>query len=417
MRVALVNMKDTFLDHAGDRPYLGNLYLAGYMREHVPEAEIKIFDLNHDDPINIVDYLPDMVGIGFTTPHYSQVKETLEFLKSRMPIVHYVAGGAHPTAVNYREVLDMGFDQVVQGEGEEALRKILEGDNSPVLREPYIENIDSIPMPAWDMIDMDRYGMDWDGNRAMTLFSSRGCPMNCGYCSKDIWGRSFRGHSPDRIAQEMDHLYLKYNIGNFYFYDDTFTIDEDRIRGFLDKMRTRGNLYNWKIITRADRVNKDLLKDMYMGGCKEVSFGIEHADDESLMAINKGMTVQQNIDAVGWAKDVGITVKGFFMVGLPYDTPQKIRDTVQLAKDLNLEHALFSNMMPYPGTAMHTHPEKFGLRMLDKGYDKWLHYAGYNTKDWPTSVVDIGTMTPKEVEDMSVWAKEEWNKWKSQSAT
>ena len=414
MRVALVSPKDSFLDSAGDRPYLGNLYLAGYARKHT-DAEIGIFDLNHDTLYDVINFGPDVVGIGFTTPHYHGVVQIAKSLRSSLKdSARIIAGGAHPTAVDpYQLLKDKLFDQVVQGEGEIALTKIINGDRSPVLNEPYIRDIDTIPMPAWDLIDMSRYTMDWDGNKATTLFSSRGCTFCCSFCSKDIWGRTFRSHSPERVVDEMDFLFKNYGISNFYFYDDTFTIDRKRVYGMIDELQRRGRNYRWKIITRADTVQPELLHDMYVAGYKEVSYGIEHGDNDSLDRINKGMTVQQNVDAVRWAQEAGMKVKGFFIIGLPGDTPEKIKDTVQLAKDLNLDHALFSVMMPYPGTDMYLHPEKYGIK-LDPSiqYGDWLQYAGYNTANYPTTVMDIGTMPRKRVEKMAVWAKSEWERFK-----
>jgi len=414
MRAALVSPKDSFLDNAGDRPSLGLLYLASYGRKHNPNAGIKVYDLNHDNLDDVVEYNPDIVGLGFTTPHYGQALDITRRLREELPRARLIAGGPHPTATEPEQLYPF-FDAVVQGEGEEAFRKILNRDTSRHFKEPYIKNIDSIPMPAWDMVDMGRYKMDWDGNRAATLFSSRGCTFCCSFCSKDIWGRQFRVHTPKRIADEMDYLWRNYEIRHFYFYDDTFTTDKNRINGIVNEIidRRKDDIYRWKIITRADRVNPIMLHNMYIGGCREVSYGIEHADDESLRMINKGMTVQQNADAVKWAKEAGMKVKGFFIIGLPGDTPKKISDTVQLAKDLNLDHALFSVMMPYPGTEMYNNPEKYGIT-LDPSiqYGDWLQYAGYNTANYPTTVMDIGTMPREEVERMAVWAKKEWERFK-----
>lgn len=414
MRVALVNPKDTFLDNAGDRPYLGNLYLAGYVREHLPNTDMRIFDLNHDTLLEVLNYGPDVVGIGFTTPHYGQVNILVKCMRPSLKNgARIIAGGAHPTAVAPSELYKMGFDQVVQGEGENSFLRILNGNRDAILNSPQIENIDTIPMPAWDLVDMKRYTMDWDGRRAATLFSSRGCPYNCGFCSKDIWGRQYRAHSPERVVNEMDYLSEHYGINDFYFYDDTFTVDRKRVYGIIGLLKGRGRNYNWKIITRADTVQPGLLHDMYDAGCKEVSFGIEHGDNDSLRRINKGMTVQQNVDAVKWAKEAGMKVKGFFIIGLPGDTPQKIQQTLNLAKYMDLDHALFSVMMPYPGTDMYNNPEKYGIT-LDPSiqYGDWLQYAGYNTANYPTTVMDIHTMPRKRVEELAVWAKSEWERFK-----
>jgi len=329
---------------------------------------------------DVVRYAPDLVGLSFTTPHYAQAMNLAEYFRRTLnPTL--VAGGAHPTAVNPEELLGV-FDTVVQGEGEVAFSKILNGEEREVFKEPYVSDVDALPQPAWDMIDMERYNMDWDGNRATTLFSSRGCPYNCSFCSKDVWGRVLRQHSPKRVVDEMDYLFKNYGIGHFYFYDDTFTADKRRVRGIVDEIfdREAEDVYRWKIITRADTVDQELLHYMHDGGCREVSFGIEHADDDSLGILNKGMTVGDNVRAVTQAKNAGMKVKGFFIIGLPYDSPMKIVDTVNLAKDLDLDHALFSVMMPYPGTNMYRYPERYGIE-LDKSirYGDWLQYAGYNT--------------------------------------
>ncbi len=376
MRIALISPK--WNKKANDYPPLGMAYLAAVLERAGHEVAVFDFGLDPDLPLEesvrpVCAYGPQLVGITAMTSIYQSALETAILLKASLgrPIV---LGGPHATVYPERVLSESPvIDYVVRGEGEETLLALVQAldngsrDLSTIrgltyrLRgeivsnpdRPLIQDLDALPLPARHLFDLEHYGLRTpEGQPMFTLLSSRGCPYNCSYCFKGIVGRTYRQRSPANIIAEIKQVMEQYGARNFYFIDDLFTIDLRRLNLITDQMLAEKLDIRWQCLGRVDRVNAEILRKMYAAGCRRIHYGIESGNQEILGRISKGIHLEQVRKAVRWAKEAGLQVKGYFMLGLPGDTEETMRQTVDLAVELDLDEAMFSLTTPFPGTRL-----------------------------------------------------------------
>jgi len=375
MRIALVSPK--WNKKANDYPPLGLAYLAAVL-EH-DGHEVRVFDFGltpntalQDDVQQVVAFDPQVIGITSMTSVYQSALEMAILLKAHLgrPIV---IGGPHATVYPERVLTESPvIDYVVRGEGEETLLELvhaldghgpvntiaglthrLHGEVVSNPDRPLIADLDALPFPARHLFELRRYGLCTpEGLPMATVLSSRGCPYNCSYCFKGIVGRTYRQRSPENIIAEVRQLIEQYGIRNFYFIDDLFTVDVRRLNAITDQIIAEKLDIRWQCLGRVDRVNAEILRKMYAAGCRRIHYGIESGNQDILKRINKGIKLDQVRQAVRWAQQAGIQVKGYFMLGLPGDTEETMQQTVDLATELNLDEAMFSLTTPFPGTRL-----------------------------------------------------------------
>lgn len=376
MRIALISPK--WNKKANDYPPLGLAYLAAVLE--ADGHELRIFDLGlepngslADDVQRISAFDPQVIGITSMTNLYHSALETATLLKAQLgrPII---IGGPHATVYPERILRESPvIDFVVRGEGEETIRELvvaLDGNSRDLAKingisyrlrgevvstpdRPLIADLDALPFPARHLFDVRRYGLSTPSGRPMvTILSSRGCPYHCAYCFKGIMGRTYRQRSPGNIIAELRQVMDRYGVRDFYFVDDLFTIDARRLQAITDQLITEKLDIRWQCLARVDRVTAEMLQKMYAAGCRRIHFGIESGNQDILNRIGKGIKLEQVRQAVRWAQDAGIGVKGYFMLGLPGDTEETMQQTIDLAVELNMEQAMFSLTTPFPGTRL-----------------------------------------------------------------
>jgi anaerobic magnesium-protoporphyrin IX monomethyl ester cyclase len=360
----------SMLKSAGDRPPLGILYIASNLLLR-RQNHVKVIDCNHTSEKEMMDILkwfdPHYVGISFTTPLFEESVRLAKKIKKAYPYICIVAGGCHASAAP-EETLGY-FDKVVVGEGETGFLKLLKVEypitKEIIIAEP-IRSISELPMPARELVDMNHYNMIQDGLRTATLISSRGCTGNCIYCSRKALGNAFRANTPENVYIEVKQLMNTYGYKSFYFCDDMFTKNKKRVMRICDYLK-RINI-TFRITTRADCVDREMLVAMKDAGLDIISLGIEHADNEVLRKAGKGMVIEDNEKVINMCNELGIKVKGFFIINLPGATKETAIKTVDWARSKNLYAAHFYPLTAYPGSALWTHTEQLGMRMLDRSY-------------------------------------------------
>ncbi len=380
MRIALVSPK--WNEMVNSYPPLGLGYLAAVLEDE--GHTVSIFDLGLEpktpierDVERIAASNPDVIGITAMTNNYHSAEGMMALLKARLgcPIV---VGGPHATVFPERVAGDPHVDYVVYGEGEETLRELVRAMVAEGIRpsdealsqiaglcfrsngqvrcnppRPLIKDLDALPFPARHLFELSRYRLYApDGSPMVTLLSSRGCPYNCSYCFKGIVGRTYRQRSPENIIAEIRSLMDTYGYRNFYFIDDLFTINRRRLMAITTRMIEERLDIRWQCLARVDRVTPELLQLMYRAGCREVHYGIESGNPAILQAIGKHITLEQVRQAVAWTAQAGILAKGYFMLGLPGDTEETMRQTIRFAGELELDQAMFSLTTPFPGTRL-----------------------------------------------------------------
>ena len=375
MKVILISPPSPFLIDQKAFPPLGVLYLAGYLEYR--GVNIEIADLaNKESGLEtaLEPYIDaDLYGITSTSPQYPQALNILKILRRRSPTARIVIGGAFPSSLPDKCIQD-GFDIVVVGEGEEAMFRLvtnMENGKTPgVIHASYIQNLDTIPYPARHLVDIRSFAYDINGSRGTTLITSRGCPFACSFCSKEVWQRGTRFHSADYVIAELKHIIDNYNIKHFLFLDDTITIRRKRL---LELCRRMGPLnIKWRCYARTT-TTKEMLMAMKDAGCVEIGVGVESGSQKILDIVNKKETVKQNTRFVELCKEVGIMANVFIMIGLPGETYETVEETRRWMERVRPHKFGFNIFMPYAGTPVYKHPDRYDIRIYDVPEDKsWV---------------------------------------------
>mgnify|MGYP001615679916 FL=1 len=374
-----MNPGDKFLEHRGDRPPLGLAYLSSYVKSLRQNS--RIWDLNHHKEAEFMKYAlddqPQFVCYSVATPNYNDVLRQARDLKAAGYRGKIIAGGQHVTALPFeRPTLDT-FDHVVVGEGENALMQLIHGEESKVILSTPIENIDTLPMPDREGLQLDRYTMKLRGKKATTAVSSRGCVYRCRFCGsakrtyeskqtnkeKAIGKNEWRSHSPKRVAGELDEIVRRFDKSAVYYGDDIFTFNRARTMKIAEEIGTRDyrDDLTLRVTTRVDLVDLKMLKALAKIGVDVISFGFESGNEEILKRIDKGgkaTNLKAHRDARRACREAGIAVKGFFIVGHPGETMDTARDTIRFAKELDLEYADVYPWTPYPASPFWDNPSQ-----------------------------------------------------------
>lgn len=377
---------------------LGLTYVASVLEKegHI----VKIIDMNAErmtdsDLIQNLNKDTNVVGITGMITEYQKILKISTLVKDTLPDVKIILGGPLATTLP-RELLEYSHaDFLVMGEGEKTtpalihaiehesdvaeIRGIAYRNNGKVIiTEPVIpiDDLDTIPFPARHLLNMDKYTKNhfesfgfeiegYDKIRSTNLISSRGCPYDCTFCFRDMWGYKWRGRSAKNIVEEMELLNSKYGMNGFLFNDDTFVLSKKRVFEFTRLLKESHLDVIWYCNGRINLIQKDLLKAMYDSGCRGIAYGIESGNQSILDSMKKNITLDQVRNVVKWTKDIGINAAGYFMIGMIGETKETIQDTIHFAKELDLDFYGFSITTPFPGTELYSEAMKRGLMHVD----------------------------------------------------
>ena len=380
MRVALLSCgSPAGLEY---QPPLGLAYLVAYLRANgVPDVHFLDYQHLRDRAMRteLQRLAPDMVGINCVTPLRMRSLALARLAKEVRPQAPVVFGGIHATFLaaqllqTYPEI-----DYVVCGEGEQTLLELVRcieshGDPAAIQgiafrrdgqiietpRRAWIENLDSLPFPAY----FDHYSLeDGGGRKAGEMITSRGCGGACNYCSvTHFWGRP-RLRSPRSVVDEMEHLIKDHGVGYIRVMDDTFTVDMDRAAAVCEEILRRNLRVQWRCTTRADCFSPELARLLSRAGCLRLSIGAESGSDAILKTIHKNVTVQQTEDTCRWAREAGMFLEVCFMVGNIGESRETIEETKALARRIRPdEFCVSSAVYLFPGTPLFRYAARRGL--------------------------------------------------------
>ncbi len=359
---------------------LGTAYIAAYLREK--GHQVKVIDalaLNLD--INRVKEKikwenPDYIGIGVFTEEIFQAYEVFKAAKEISKDILTVFGGSHPSAMPENTLKEFPLtDFVVYGEGEQTFLRLVNGDSLSdidglayrgesgkiIINKPAcpIEDLDSIPYPAWDLFPLEQYKgrLVTNFNRKLNIpvleipvLSLRGCPSRCNFCFKVYDGLRFR--SPAKVADEIEFMVNTYKATDIFFSEGTFLANSEHGKKICTEIIDRGlnRKISWIAETRVNAVDEESLKLLKKAGCKELCYGIESGDQEILKNSGKGITFEQMKKAVKLTKKVGIRACCFSIIGHPNETRESVNKTINLLLELDSDVMNIAIMMPYPGT-------------------------------------------------------------------
>ncbi len=215
---------------------------------------------------------------------------------------------------------------------------------------PFIPNLDDLPIPMHELLPLDKQRMPMIKGPFTFIVTSRGCPAGCKYCIKHVtYQNSVRVRSAENIVEELEYL-GKLGITNIHMYADLFTVNRDHVISLCNLIIERGLKIRWMCNSRVDYVDEEMLTLMGKAGCWLISWGIESANELVLKRARKGYKKEQAFKALKWARAAGIKNWGYFIIGLPGETEESIRETIDYAKQLPVDIALFHIAAPYPGT-------------------------------------------------------------------
>jgi anaerobic magnesium-protoporphyrin IX monomethyl ester cyclase len=380
-------------------PPLGTLYAASLLRKN--GFEVSLFDTNLLDSPNSIEPIlknkkPNYLVIyddGFnylTKMCLTNMREAcFEMIRLGKIYNCTVIVCSSDSTDHYQDYLKMGADYILQGEGEMSLLELvnaLENKNSIenikgiVFREnneihvnpkrEVLQNLDELPLPAWDLVDMESYKTIWKQSGqpfTLNIATTRGCPYKCNWCAKPIYGNRYNAHSPNYIVNEIQFLAANFGVSRFWMCDDIFGLKPNWVQEFNSELKDQNLKISYYIQSRVDLLLKeDTIDCLAESGLEEVWVGAESASQKILDAMDKGTTVEQIYQATKILKDKKIRVAFFLQFGYLTENQEDIAKTIAMVKELMPDNIGISVSYPLPGT-------KFYEKVKDdlKGKANW----------------------------------------------
>ena len=384
-------------------PSLGIGYIAAVLEQNNYDVDVldsSALELSYDEiGEEMLKRNPDIVSISALTPTIGAALDAADKIKNVKPDTIVVLGGYHPT-FEYENLLkeEESIDVIVRGEGEytmlELVQKIESGgdlkdvqglafiddtseDKTIIVTpdRPPIQDLDELPFPAFHLFPMEKYKMLNITTNVATIITTRGCPMQCSFCSSAaLHGKHLRRRSYENVVDEIEMRLQEQNIDTIAFMDDTFTLDVKFVKNFCEEIKRRGLKFWWGCTSRVDTLSEELLEMMKDAGCITIFMGVESADQQMLDKMNKNITVRKTMNAFKLARKVGIRTIASCVIGMPEDTRESMKKTIDFVSSLKPNYALFSLATPYPGTRFYKETfEKNLIKIRD-----WSKYTLIN---------------------------------------
>lgn len=402
LKVLLVKYHDTNIRPIPDKtertlqlfPSLGILYLAAALRE--AGFAVEILDANAENLSlaaffqRVQDSRARIVGFTSMTAGWPSTIEGARLAREALPQALIVVGG--PQLSVYPE-LCLGFphlDLGVCGDGEETMLEIaqavaggtsLESIPGTVVRvegevrknpdRTWHRDIDRYPLPAVDLVDFRRYRALTVRSPFYTMVTTRGCPFRCRFCSQVYAGNTVRFRSPESVVDEIELYVRQHGAREIVFFDETFTLKKSRVLRICELIQQRNLKFRFDMRTRVDSLDEEMVVALRQAGGQRVHFGIESGSQQILDRMGKDITTEQVRTSVALCKKHGFSTRGYFMIGYLGETPETYRETLRLARQLDLDWASFSITTPLPHTQLFDEARDLGL--VDESF--WKDYT------------------------------------------
>lgn len=354
----------------------------GFFRSGLSDREI-------EEKIN--EYSPSLVGITCMFSIFSRgAHDVARIVKKVSKDILVVFGGVHSSSFTGLVLSDENVDMIIMGEGEETLLKIverldakkpLEGIQGTTYKEdgkilfhshrPLIQDIDDLPLPARDLLDMSIYLNDaYRNNFSMTpprlnVITSRGCPFNCVYCGiHTVWRNTYRTRNPKKVGEELEFLKKNYGIGEVAFMDDNLTFHKERIGEICNEIIRRRLNIRWCTPNGVAiwTLEESLLDKMKKSGCYKLTFGIETGSKKTQKFIRKShVDLAKSKEVIKYCNKIGLWTHSAFIIGFINETREDIEETIEYATSSDLDIASFFIATPFPGTDLFEIYQEEGL--------------------------------------------------------
>jgi anaerobic magnesium-protoporphyrin IX monomethyl ester cyclase len=397
-RIVLLEPPYVFWDRAMDRIRDGEesvtgwgvLVLAAVANQHGHEVAIvdaKGGGITLDEATaRVTELRPDVLGVSATTISINNGARIAAAVKAKMPHVTTVVGGPHVSAVPEATLRAFPeFDYGVSGEGEIAFFALLDalakgesaadvtgvisrnGDGSvhANCRAPYLDDLDSLPFPAWDVLGdafPHRFGPSIFNYRCTpmaTLVTSRGCPFSCTFCDRSTSGKLGRYHSVDYVM-EMCRMLAKRGARHVIFYDDLFTVKKKRVVELCEAMVRARLPFTWSCNSHPNLLDLQTMRLMKRAGCWQIAYGVESGSQRVLNVVKHEVKLPRLRETLRMTREAGIRAKGYLMLGHPTETVESLEETRSFLEDVDLDVAQVTKFTPYPGTPAYPTINEYG---------------------------------------------------------
>ncbi|MBN1346222.1 MAG: B12-binding domain-containing radical SAM protein [Phycisphaerae bacterium] len=406
LRVFLANCGSRTVEYFLTTPPMGILYLAGYLRSK-RDVDLRLVDQRAENcsvdelADTAIRFEADVVGLSSITTSSHMLADLTTKIRQGLPNALIVLGGPHPTAFGAEAMVGTQADAAVVGEGEVSfelvIRAHLDGANLSQVpgliwrdkdghivtntgRVPLVENLDDLPFPAYDLINVKDYwrlqSLAPIGRRTyISLVSSRGCPYQCMWCH-DVFGKKHRAHSPERIVDEIQQYQRQWGMNEVEFLDDVFNLSRKRVIAFCELAQRKGVKFKiaFPNAVRTDILTQNVVDALVDTGLYYSAFALETASPRLQEFTGKHLSVPKFLEGVEMAVRRGVFSNGLAMLGFPTETEDELKLTIDTMVDSPLHIGSFFTVTPFPKTRLYelvkeTHPGKLdGLSYANASY-------------------------------------------------
>jgi len=378
-------------------PPLGILSIASFLRDRINDIEIKLIDMVTENLTveqaakRALEFEPDIVGLSAMSYEARELSGAAKEIRAAQPGLAVVAEGPHATTAPVKVLEDKNIDYVVRGEGEltflELLQRLMAGDDAhdvagigcrteggPSLSPPREEivDMDSLSLPAYDLInletywDLPRFGTAFINREYASLTTSRACPYHCTYCHR-IFGARYRSQSPEIVLRDLETLKSEHGVSEVLFVDDCFNLDRKRVAAICDGIVERGHEFSISFPNglRGDLIDEETLRKLKAAGTYRITYAVETASPRLQKWVKKNLNLDKLKQVIEKTDALEIMADGFFMVGFPGETREEIEMTLDYALNSRMHSANFWFVTPFPGTELHKQAVEMGLDVPD----------------------------------------------------
>ena len=360
-------------------PPLGILYLSAYLEKKGMAHEV--YDTTFSTKEEFTTYLlkekPDVVAFYTNLMTKVNVIELIQFIKKQSTLnkTTVIQGGPDIT-YNIENYLNYGGDIMVIGEGEETLFEVLTSiknkqgfeavngiafttNNGEIVKTSprvKIKDINALPIPNRKKINLHHYLDTWKehhGKSAISVSTQRGCPYTCQWCSTAVYGQSYRRRSPEQVVEEVLQLQKEYKPDSIWFVDDVFTVSHKWLKAFTDEIKAKQVDIPFECITRADRMNEEVIQLLKEAGCFRVWIGAESGSQKIIDEMDRRVKVEEVQEMIVLSRNYGIEAGTFIMLGYPKETEEDIENTIHHLKMSNPDQFTITVAYPIKGTGLY----------------------------------------------------------------
>lgn len=371
------------------RPYstLGLLYISAYLKEHNKQVSVVDSTFMHREEWKqaILNKQPSILAFYTNLVTKVTLLELQKWVVQQLPNCILVIGGPD-VRYNLENYLLEGFNYAVVGEGEQTMLELCDAlENKTNLdtiqgiayrkegriheneERSKIKSIGELPFPDRGAIEIEKYLEVWKkyhGKRTLNISTQRGCPYTCKWCSTAVYGQSYRRNPPERVVEEIQHLYKKYSIEALWFVDDVFTVSHKWISE-LHQLFKENNLHiKFECITRAERLNEDLLHKLKEMGCFRIWIGAESGSQRIIDKMDRRVSIETVQSTMQLTQKTGIEAGTFIMVGYPGETHEDLLRTMDHIERCNPDVLTLTKAYPIKGTALYNEVESKIINQL-----------------------------------------------------